>query len=615
MINDNSILDELTGEKFASDALTTRFKNLAGKFCTQDVQSGIEFIHKFKETTRFYRFPLPPQLSEYFIRYEEAPLFFLYETPLTAGYEDFFRNRSDKKYPSEAHRSLMEFYSKWVTLKSISDKKFFANSMINVITKNITPDYFLSRIIHSIVLIYDQFFHDPFSARDVLKETDETIQKTSLDSNVLNEFRYFIKLLNGFSYLSQRDPINAYLSFSEALQQKPNGISAIFYQALASVHKNDHETAAELLKKVFQFDVDRLNYSAQLNNLQMFQYFVKFPVSANIFRQEDFAAMYRSIEEIIENNRKRDEVSLDALRNRLLFLAQQKLNEFYNEDIISTVIFLESVVQKYQGNNTTLFNAVTPKLNERIALAALALKKNISDKFMSEVNEKLSEFENKKNEHIQNIEKLKKEFEEIKLQSKQKLDRTISTIESNAAAFIAQSEEELTALNNNSKLNPINSFKTSMVYTIIATALVFLVGGIAGYTNTEYSSGSGFNDLMSGVIFQGIKWSVITFLLGTLISMAMAGFAFIDKSNYKHRLVQRINAIKSDKERQLTSAREKSKYRDKLLQDSLKDSIDHENKSIAKLKKDIEELSQKLTADAQLKISEEVKRIEPLLPD
>jgi hypothetical protein len=117
---------------------------------------------------------------------------------------------------------------------------------------------------------------------------------------------------------------------------------------------------------------------------------------------------------------------------------------------------------------------------------------------------------------------------------------------------------------------------------------------------------------MSGVILQGLKWTIITFLIGSLISILKAGFVYMDKSNYKHNHIQRISAIKNDKDGQLIALRERGKNRDKLLQDSLKESIEIENNKISKLKNDMEQIKKTLSEEADIKIAEEVKRLEPL---
>lgn len=612
MILEESILDELTGKKFASDALVFRFKNLAGKFYPIETQPNIEFMHKFKEAARFYRFPLTYDFNEYFIRFEDASHFLLYDTPFTTNYLAYFKETGTKRFPGEAHRSLMDFYSKWVTLKSVSDKKFFAGSMINIITKNLAPEYFLSRIIYGIILIYDQYFFDPIHAREVLKDAEESMEQGQIDPVLKNDYKYLIKLYTGFSYLAQRDPANAFQIFSDAAILKANGITAKFYLLLSSIQKNENDNSPILIKDIFLYDVERLNYAIDSNNLPMFQYFLKFPVCANLFKSDDFTPLLRVIEELIETNKKYDEVSVESLKNKLVFLSQLKLNSFFNEEIISSILFLESIVQKYTGNSTTLFNAVLPKLSNKIISVANEIRNNIAAYYNSEIAAKLSGVEQKVEMHQNKIEILKKEFDELKLQTKVKLEKSILIIETNAAAFIAQAEAQINSLSGNTKLNPLLSFKTSMVYNVIASILVFLVGGIAGYTNIEYAVGSEFKDLMSGVILQGLKWTIITFLLGSLISVLKAGFVLLDKSNYKHKHIQQISAIKNDKDRQLIALRENSKNRDKLLQDALKESIDHENKKISKLQKDMEDIKKTLFEEADIKISEEVKRLQPL---
>ena len=96
MILEESILDEVTGEKFASDALMFRFKNLAGKFYKLETQPNIEFIHKFKEAARFYKFPISHEFNEYFIRFEDASHFLLYDTPFTNNYAEYFKENGSK---------------------------------------------------------------------------------------------------------------------------------------------------------------------------------------------------------------------------------------------------------------------------------------------------------------------------------------------------------------------------------------------------------------------------------------------------------------------------------------------------------------------------------------
>lgn len=613
MIKEESILDEVTGEKFAAYAFRSRFKSLEGKFYAINHQVSNEFILKLKETTRFYRFPLPADLSELFIRFEESPLFFLYETPLIKNYENYLRRNNDKKLHGETHQVLIEYYVKWATLKSLNDKKFYANSALNIVTKNTGSENFLSRIIYGTILIFDQSFYNPELAREVLKRTEESVEQSGLELDVKFEFIYLLKIYTAFSYLAQKDAPNAFQIFTDAVQLKPAGITAQFYLALCSAQSNNMDECSNYIRNIFSFDVERLKFAIDSNSPPMFQYFLKYPVFSNLFAYDDFVMFVHVIEEIIDQHIKSDEFSIESLRKKLVFLSQLKINKFYNEEIIRSIHFLEAVIQKYAGNSLTLFNSILPKLHDRIRVIAHEIKDNISSVYSLEIQEKLSEFEQNVEVHKSNIEVIKKKFDDLRALSKQKLEDSISLIENNSAAYISQAEAEMMTLNNNAKLNPLMSFKNSMVYNIIASILVFLVAGIAGYSNTEYTQSSEINDLISGVIFQGVKWTLITFLLGSLISMAMAGFVFIDKSNHKHKLIQHISAIKNDKERQLNGLKERSLKSENLLQKDLKESLENENNMIDKYSHDLEELKQTLMAAANDKIAQEVKPLEPIL--
>lgn len=142
MENDKIIYDENFNsvEGFEDSTLSEvnifKFKNMGKEFFQLDVDEVVDILKNIKESSRFFSFKLPDEISEAFIRYEEAPLFWTSRSPIILQLEDIYKTSSGNSTGQSAYKAIKEFYTKWIIIKSEDEKRYFAASALNYAEKN-----------------------------------------------------------------------------------------------------------------------------------------------------------------------------------------------------------------------------------------------------------------------------------------------------------------------------------------------------------------------------------------------------------------------------------------------------------------------------------------------
>ncbi len=208
----------------------------------------------------------------------------------------------------------------------------------------------------------------------------------------------------------------------------------------------------------------------------------------------------------------------------------KKINEFiidseekeYEKNAFEKIIFLQRTIKKIINSQNILLNnlydVLLQKFNQSIEQIIFHIK-NLHNKKIEEALLPLTdEIDEIKNE----LENTKQEWDNIKEERKDKLTKNLKDIEETAIAEISDLEKRVSELKYETKYNPKNSFNHTMIYNFILSFVVFFLGGCAGYSNSYVKSVSELKNLLSVSIITGLKWGVLSFLIGILIAIFIA---------------------------------------------------------------------------------------------
>ncbi len=595
--------------KDGESSLTT-FYRLGKDHFDLTVHGEFDFITNIKENIKILAFDLPDELKEIFIPFSHAPVFWIYDSWLLNQIEDFMKvNFSRVKY-LDLHNSIKENFTKWATTKLRNEREYYANLIINFIERDVYKHNFFKHIIHAILLTYHNSLYNPSKAIELYNSVKEIINTLRLSDDVKKEINYIVNLFSGFVYLKEKDFVKANQYFKEAVDIKTNGITAKIYIALTELKLGNEEVTSFYIKEIISYDLHRLLIALDLSNFGMFNYFLMNAFINNIFYEKDFASAVQLIAGVLQPYRLAEENSINKIMHKLSLLKEKQVKEYFTDDVQKNIKFLEKLTQSYLNSTNTLIIAMYPeferKYNQTIDLIIEQMKKLAFE----EIETKLAPYDQYIVEYAKEEEKLRKELENFHIKAKENLERAIKNINENYENEVKNLEEQIAKIPFMERYNPAKSFSASMLNNTIIALVVFIVGGLASYSNRVVVDVSEFNSILGYVIFSGFKWGLISFLVGTFISAIIAGLVFIDRAEEKQRLVKRINILKNHKEQLIKETEEYMKEKERVTINNINSNIMQFQKRIEELKEEKETERTKLTSEAEERIKKFTEELE-----
>ncbi len=177
MIEDNYILEKELDNFELRDVVITQFRGLAKKYFQLDVLNETDYLKLLKESSTFYSFTLPEEISEMFIKNEDAPLFWIYRSPVILYLEEFYKSSSARTSEQNNYKVVKDFYTKWIINKNEDEKKYFASSALNILGKRSNSHNILNVIFHAIILGYENNVLNVSKAIELLDKAKELIKE------------------------------------------------------------------------------------------------------------------------------------------------------------------------------------------------------------------------------------------------------------------------------------------------------------------------------------------------------------------------------------------------------------------------------------------------------
>jgi len=586
---------------------TNEFYRVAKELFQFDRNKGENYNQKKKNCLEFYSFNLPVEFNNYFIRLEDAPLFFTFGTKFLLYLEEFLRFNFPQKVYGNYYQLIKDFYYKWNQVKYPEEKRYFASSILNYYERDSNKNNFLSSVFTGIIFCFDSNVRNVASGLYLFNKTTQIIDGLKLNENNKKELQCLIEIYSGFGNLLIMKYEEAKESFNRALSINPTSITAKYYLAYSESKLTYYNITEKLITEIFEYDISRLSYTIESNNPLVFNYFLNNLLFKNIFYEEIFADNLSTILKVIQVQK--NELSIHP-KELLLLMDDLKKIELKNIEKEKTKKELENIDEMLRLNidsKNILLLKVFPTIINKIKSIIELIVESIKSCYLEEIKENLFPLDKEIQEKLNNISQLRTELEETKKQSKSNLEESTTNEERESLYNIKLIEGKIENLSLESKYNPMNAFKNTMMYTIIISFISSLLGGCAGYSNMYIKSSGELNYILSAIIINGFKWGIFALFIGFLISVFTASVSIIERSNKKQKLLARIKYLKNKSEIEKQRLQERFQAKEKSMIDNLNDRISDLQNRIENIRQSKKSLEVQLRNGAESKIAEETE--------
>ena len=529
-MNNSGIITQGENENFDVQQNEQKLHILVKEFFNYEIDDfnrKLDYFSVIKESTRFYNYAKAVKLDEIFINYDYAAHFLVINSPFLGRVEDYLKIRFSRHDGNDAAKKIKEFFTKWAFNRSEKEKKYFAASTLGYIDKNPVKNNFFFLLVKAVVLIYDTSLRDIPKALSILNDIKNILNSINISDTLKKELEYYIAIFEGFSYLTEKNYADANEAFQFALTINSFGINAKFYLALTEIESDNQSSAFYHLKEILNIDQFHLESVFAFKNQNIINYFINNSYIQNILTFPSFAAINFDLEGELSEKKQYGKQLVQELEYKITKLRELKLEEYYDENIEPNINFINSVLVDKRNHNNIFFYILAKKLDSNFSEIVKKIEHLIKQTYYKKVAEDLKVFEMEIDDKTKVLEKLNNQLDNFYEQMKEKIANTIKVIEENCAKNVAFLEERITNIGRVKKLNPQRAFSNTMSYNFILALLIFLIGGFAGYSNSIVNNSNEYSVVMSMVLVTGIKWGGISFLIGSLISIIVAGRFFL----------------------------------------------------------------------------------------
>lgn len=500
---------------FESSAL--RFNKLKHTYFKNFISKNETYLDFLKLGSRHFSFQLPENIDEIFLKKENAPLFWLLESPILTACEKSFNENSNGNRQTDRNE-IKKNFTKWVIATEQSQKKLFAALATKEIKNNLHSITYIDSIYYSLILIFDETIRNPYKALEELSKAQLSVDESFISPEIKREINYLIQLYKGFAFLTLGNNEEAATELSYAMDSKESGITAKFYFAyLSATQKRDDFTKA-LIKEILNYDLDRLNYAIDCSSIVFLNFLLNNPVFPNITNYYEFSPYTDYIQsELIESSLDSKKI-ISTLQVRLNQLKKYEFDEYFTDESRQTIKFLYELHEQHCHNQSIFLSLVSNYINDKFHFVLDNVQSKIKEKHYENYNRVMALYKKTIDESEKLSEQYKHEVDEIKTSLQKKLATSIQQIEEYVKDELWQVEERKKNIAYQSSFDPAVSFRNSMSYNVVVSIIVFIIGGIAGYFNNSDYFENDFYLMLGRVILTGVKWSSLTFVIGFFIS-------------------------------------------------------------------------------------------------
>jgi uncharacterized protein (DUF2164 family) len=191
----------------------------------------------------------------------------------------------------------------------------------------------------------------------------------------------------------------------------------------------------------------------------------------------------------------------------------------------------------------------------------------------------------------------------------EKLKIRLNDYEAQMTAKINSLENQVNNIESKSDLDPISTFKNSFTYTAMFSLFVLLLSGFASYSSSDFSQMASFSNVIRIVLVEGAQWALITFLVGTIVSIFATISTVVQKSSYKQSMVHKVSSYIDQKEKVKVDLRKETDFMVKQFEAKTKNRIELFENEINDLNFRRKKEQNQLKEDADNKINIELEKL------
>ncbi len=605
--------EDLTGNYYTEDKVlanqvASKLLNFGKKYIQSDNDSEYNYIKKLKENAQFHSIPLPTEISERFIFYEYAPNYLMFDSPLISYLHKIFKVNHTMLSGDNPQLQLKEYYLKWLKRKKGSDSKYFAKSMLHYLDK--TKNNAFNSLIHAVLHAYDDELFNPEKSFELIKKASDIIFNKHIDNEHFDELTYFLKILEGFLYLKSANLEKSNKIFYEALDLKHNGLTAKFHLALTEVQLENLQLAVELVEDIYNTDIARLNFAIQNNSFVLYEFFLHNSVTKHFFLEPKFFPILYFFEDKIEMFKSHNRASLEEVKLSLFSLRGIKVADYFTDRIHANLKFIETYVKKYNGTESLLLSDSSQEVVKKFDEIISIIEDEITRKHYEGIKDRLDLFDGKIEEAKAEKVHTENDMQAYKRRMNEKLKLRLNDFESQMDAKINSLENQVNHIEDKSDLDPIATFKSAFTYTSMFALMVLLLSGFASYSSSNFNEMASFSNVIRTVIVEGAQWALLTFLVGTIISIFTTISTVVQKSSFKQNMVHKVSDYIAQKSKGIEELRKETEFMVKQFNSKTKNRIQLFENEIADLQQRRDKEKKKLEDEANAKIKEELKKLQ-----
>ncbi len=542
MIKEDEIL---SSESLSFEAERLEFSRIRKLYFENFISGNRSAAEKILEMKQFFSNFENPLNYEPFIDEADIPLLWSWDNPYIIAFENELKEKLSL-FRSK-HIELKKHFSK-IFLEEDKNKKEINLKLFLGLTKSFFGiNHILIPLLKSIVFLYNKSSINYDLALKELNDSENMLVYLDPSKSCKKVFTYLINLYKAYAY----NKIGSYNEAEEriniCLYSNPNGINIHFFRCNFYTKLNQFDKVEDSLNKIVSLDLEKIKNALDKNNLNQFYYSLQNPTLPNIFNFNNLASINKIINKVLSTNFDK-KITFDNLEKRISAINEINLVEYLDDTFIEKIIFLNHIFSDKNNINTVFFKLIIPIIEDTFLHLVENLKENVKKNYYAELYSKLNDYDKRIRELNNKKNELSDELIKLKEQAEKKMQESIKLFDESISNAIAESEQLLSNVDLESKLNPFEALQNSMIYNFISSIFVFLLAIFANYINIDNNLSSKAYSVMSYLIIEGIKWAAITFLIGIVISLVYAMFVFIEKTNFQQNLKRKIAQLKKEKE-------------------------------------------------------------------
>jgi hypothetical protein len=568
------------------------------------------FNEKLNDFKKFFSLQLPVNLGDLFVPENQTYILWMFDNPSVIAYENELKEKLSLF--KIKHLNLKKYYSKVFLSEDNQKREINVNLFLGTAKSFYGINHFFVPFYKAIVFLYGVKNPDPLLALEELKKAESMLVNLELSQKSKQELSYYLNLYSAFAHqkIAQYDSAVEYLN--AAIDVNPFAVTARYYLLQNSILLSDYEQANHLTEKLFKFDLDRLKYALNECNALVFDYCISNPITPNLFISNEFAPIGAVLEKLITLNLAH-QISGEISEKKLNGLLGLRFDDYFDQEIKNNLNFLKYIFLEQKNISSPFFKMFLPDVEKKFSSSVEKLKTLIREKALESCYQELKSYDEIIEDSLKSKEHLEKEIVDSKDDLQKKLAASIKAVEEYTTAAIQETEYNLAHANELDKFNPTVAFNNAMIYNLIVSVIVFIIGAIAGYFNNSHISSMEFYEMFSSILVTGAKWTSITFLFGVVVASGISAFVLAEKATYKQNLKRKINELKKEKEISIDLLRKEAARKEKSITENFNERIEYYKRRIEDLRKEKAEREKHLKEKAEESIKPLLEKIDNVI--